>query len=178
MLLKELAKRADIAERPLYQVEERPGYGLTQAFTSGSDVAFAATSAAAKAAIALARESDALARESPTLARLLGVLPPAQVLFPVVVIDARLFECYLRGGSSPTIAEIERGTLTWRNPIVGMPHTILHVVTRTGLPGFLDGARDSIDYTLGSCEREAASVVVQWRESKAETSVSFGSWEM
>jgi hypothetical protein len=50
-------------------------------------------------------------------------------LFPVVVVEGRLFSCVLEDDSTVAIAETQRGTLLWRNPLAGEPHTIVSILT-------------------------------------------------
>ena len=120
-LLRRFTDREEIRGLPLFDLPERPGYGLTQAFTSGQDVAFAAASSAAKAALHSAVQADSHTRVVPG--------PVVQVSFSGVVIDGRLFECFLDESENMRVEEVDSGVLLWRNPVVGEPHTIIHIST-------------------------------------------------
>jgi hypothetical protein len=67
--------------------ENRAAYGVTQAFTSGDDLTFKSTTSVLKAAIARKRE---LAKQS---------WKPFVFVFPTIIVDSLLFECYLDDSS-------------------------------------------------------------------------------
>lgn len=144
-LLESICRRKDIQNLPNFLVPERPGYGLTQAFTSGQDVPYAAIMAAAKATIAEAEDADRGSRSQG---------PICEILFPVVVIDGTLFECYLDEADEVITEEIRIGTLVWRSPVVGMPHTIVQVVTLPAFEDFVEGAGRTSFALLETCEEE------------------------
>ena len=100
---------------PLFRSPERPAYGVLQAFASGNDAAYAASMSAAKASASLITEADT-ERDYKL----------AEIVIPAVVIDGFLFECHLGQGGQLEIESVEDGMLVWRNPIVGMPHTMIH----------------------------------------------------
>ena len=68
---------------PWMKKDGRSAYGLTQAFTSGEDMTFKATTSVIKAAIARKRE---LNKQS---------WKPFVFVFPVIIVDSALYECYL-----------------------------------------------------------------------------------
>ena len=70
-------------EFPWMKKEGRTAYGITQAFTSGEDMTFKATTSVIKAAIARKRE---LNKQS---------WKPFVFVFPVIIVDSTLYECYL-----------------------------------------------------------------------------------
>lgn len=95
--------------------------------------------------------------------------PVAEIAFAAVIVDGRLFEFYLDEHGAPAIGELSRSTLLWRNPVVGMPHTIVHVLTVEALGGFVHDAWDATEYmlhTLDSAKREVARVWASRRQSK------------
>ncbi|MCD4671208.1 MAG: hypothetical protein K8R77_00965 [Anaerolineaceae bacterium] len=65
------------------------------------------------------------------------------ITFPVVVIKGKLFEYYLEKDDNPILEEIDTGVLVWRNPIIRMPYTIIHIVTLDGLPEFVENAAET-----------------------------------
>lgn len=79
-----------------FKKEGRVAYGITEAFTSKEDETFKAGMAATKAAIALLQDEV--------------ISPDRSVLslfFPTVVLDGRLFECYLGPDSIPLVEQID-----------------------------------------------------------------------
>jgi hypothetical protein len=154
VLLRHVCNREDIWELPLFRIPERPGYGLTQAFTDNKDVPFSSVMAAGKAAAALARRFDRYANKDRT----------CEIAFPVVVISGKLYECYLDKANEIVISEIQSGTLVWRDPVIGMPNTIVHIVTSPEIDTFVREARDSASAILEVCEQEQFALLKNKRE--------------
>ncbi|MBU4233078.1 MAG: hypothetical protein L6277_01015 [Desulfobacterales bacterium] len=100
------------------------GYGLTQAFTSGRDIPHEAIMSVSKGAIARKVEQDKRAG---------GVF---DVIFPVIIIDGRLFECFLDNSCSVQIREIEEGVLFSPRSIGGTLTSCIRLVTIKSLPEF------------------------------------------
>ena len=149
VLLNRVHKREDIQDLPMFRIPERAGYGLTQAFAAErQDVPYSAVMSAAKAAFAQAKRADEAA----------FMKPVCEVLFPVVVIDGKLFECYLDSGGEVITGEICTGTLVWRSPVIGMPHTIVHIVTLPAIDSFVQEARETSVALLKVCESEQAEL--------------------
>lgn len=144
--LRLLSHQETIQKASLFSLPRRPGYGVTQAFSSGQDVPFTACVGAAKSAIAKAIAVDSVVKFQGAI---------CEVIFPIVLIEGKLFECYLNEDNAPVLNEIQEGVLVWRNPVVQMPHTIIHILTLDSLPNFLANANESIDL-LFSREKEIA----------------------
>lgn len=83
----------------------------------------------------------------------------AEIARPEEMADRRLFESYLDDESNMVVSEIESGILLWRNPVVGMPHTIIQLVTIPALDEFADGANRSARFLLESCRNELLEAV-------------------
>jgi hypothetical protein len=118
---------------PLCDPPQNTAYGLTQAFASGKDVPYEACITAVSACVAKAQAGDAWAQAFKQRY--------IQVLFPVVITDAPLFECYLDDASVPTVREIAHGLLAWRHPLSAKAHTLIHVLTPSHLTTF---SRDAL----------------------------------
>jgi len=149
-LLENIHKLEDIRNLPVFLIPERPGYGLTQSFTNGQDTPYAAIMSAAKAAIAEANDADRFSKL---------VAPVCAIVFPVVVIDGLLLECYLDERNQMMVEEVQRGILVWRSQIVGMPHTIVHVITLQALDDFVHEAEKTSLALLLTCDKELAEIV-------------------
>ena len=67
------------------------------------------------------------------------------LILPVVVTDARLFAASLNESAVLEMVEVESGVLLWRNRVVGVPHTIVHILTPAALPAFLKNAKGALD---------------------------------
>jgi hypothetical protein len=79
-----------------FRKDGRVAYGITEAFTSKEDETFKAGMAVTKASVAL------LKREANSSDR--GFL---SFFFPTVILDGRLFECYLGVDGSPIVEETD-----------------------------------------------------------------------
>ena len=116
-----LAKRNNfVQDYGLFLVPPRPGYALTEAFTSGKDRAYEALAAVTSAAAGLARELDRT--------------PVTAIFFPMIVLDGLLFECFLDNHNEIVVQGVDGTVILWRNPVVRMPHTIVHIITVDALP--------------------------------------------
>ncbi len=155
--LRLLSRHETIQKAPLFSLPRRPGYGVTQAFSNGQDVPFTACVGAAKSAIAKATAVDSFIKFQGAI---------SEIVFPVVLIEGKLFECYLSEDNAPILNEIQEGVLVWRNPVVQMPHTIIHILTLDSLPNFLSQANETIDL-LFSREKEIAKMSIKAQELRS-----------
>jgi hypothetical protein len=148
-LLDTVARDTTAQQIGLFDLCGRPAHGVTQAFTSGADAAYAALHGVAKATAALAANRGG----SP--------MPVLLVFFPLVVIEGRLFEYYIDENDDPAVNEIAQGTLLWRNPVVDEPHTIIDVVTLSELPEYITRARSAsrvlFEYADNACRTVIAA---------------------
>lgn len=67
------------------------------------------------------------------------------IMMPIVIVEGQLFETYLNAESEVIVENTDEGTLLWRNPMVGRPHTIVSVLSSNIFEGFADKASKSID---------------------------------
>jgi hypothetical protein len=119
-----------LAETGIFGIPKRSGYAVTTALgddkEDGKDRAYYAISSVAMATSALTK--------------LLHQTPLAAVFFPIVVLDGHLFDCHLGHDSETVVEELSKVVLLWRNPMMSMPHTIIHLVTLSELNGLVDDA--------------------------------------
>jgi hypothetical protein len=127
----QLSQNAGIFEVPQYA-----GYAVTQAFRKGeNDSAYGACIAVSKAARAWADKTDSRRRTR-----------IAEIVLPVVVIESQLFDARLSTSGDISLSEKTAGLLVWRNPVAGLPYTIIHIVTRKTFGGFARKVRkDFVD---------------------------------
>lgn len=161
-LLVELCQREDIQDTAIFKISGLPAYGITQAFTTGHDICHAAVTSVAKATLAEALESDQSSGKKIW-----------QILFPVLVIDGRLFCVHLSDVSEVQVSEVDSGLLLWRNPIVEMPHTIIHVLTLQGLEQFLIDVSESFSKIFRICETELKDVIEKLVDEANRPPISF-----
>jgi hypothetical protein len=105
-----LSLEPEVQQMRLFRLEERPAYGLTQAFTNGPDLPHKALSAATNAA-----ESKALAWSQPETMTS-GRPGQVTIAFPFVLIESPLLETYLDASGDLNTSEVDVATLTWHRP--------------------------------------------------------------
>ncbi len=145
--LSKIASEHSVQNLPIFRLPDAPGYSITQAFTSGKDLCYSAASSVANASLAQANEADVYQSR-------LGRTFHLEIIFPVLVTEARLFMAALQEDSSVKLTEQSSGVLLWRNPIVGMPHTIIHVISLPALAEFVAGARESAEKFITLCDSD------------------------
>ena len=112
------------------------GYGLTQAFTSGTDVPFKAMMSATKASLShVERFGRALLSK------------PFVLAIPVVVTEAPLFSVVYNSESSEfETNEITQGTLLWKHMVSHRSRIGVFIVQRNNLKPFLNECKTSADW--------------------------------
>lgn len=151
----DVCQKKELQELPIFSLFERAAYGATQAFTTGKDVCYSAVTSVAKAALSNVAELDE--RKKREKKKLMSIVRSAEIcsiLLPVVVVEGQLFEIFLNSQSGLEINSIENGTLLWRNPIFGAPHTIINIVTSSGFDQFADSAVTSNDNLIDLSEKQ------------------------
>ncbi|QYK63349.1 hypothetical protein KAI37_03682 [Paenibacillus sp. S25] len=133
IVLGNLAHKKEIQDLNLFSLPERPGYGLTQAFTNGNDVAYNSCVSVSKATRAISKSVDS--RKNDRYVR---------ICLPVIVIDGKLFETYLNESNEMSVIEVSKGVMVWRNPIVGMPHTVINVITKEAIDEYFSSVKTDI----------------------------------
>jgi hypothetical protein len=68
-----------------------------------------------------------------------------------------MVEAYLWEDGDTLVRRLDAGTLLWRNPLLGMLHTIIRVVTENALDAFVDDAAASADAFLRIAKKELLS---------------------
>lgn len=132
--LLEACREKAVQDLPMFAMPERPAYGVTQAFTSGKDVCYSAVTSASKAAYATVAELDEIKEQRKKAMRFFPrTRDICSIALPVVIVEGELFETYLDEGSSVIVNEVNRGTLVWRNQVVGRPHTIVDIISSSNI---------------------------------------------
>jgi len=115
-ILNVLALRDEVKDSPLFRLPERTGYGVTTALRSDNkDLAYGVLLSVGKAAMGIVKRLSTVPGDN--------LIPFA---WPVIVIEAPLFESYLDDDGDFQLSAIERGLLIWRNPIIGR-HTLIEI---------------------------------------------------
>jgi hypothetical protein len=98
----------------------RVGYNLTPAFSSGEDAAYQAVCSVIKASMSLVREP-------------IGTHANLVFIFPVIVIGAPLFECYLEENGETNVVQVQEGWLFFDGGISGFQGTCIRIVSEAGI---------------------------------------------
>lgn len=112
-----------IQQLPFFRLPDRPGYAMVQALREGGarDLAYEALAGVSAATAAEASEPD--------ISSFFGRTDIIKVVFPVVVVDGKLFESYLDETGKIHVAEVTEATLVWRNPAAASIHSIIRIST-------------------------------------------------
>lgn len=122
----------------LFELEERNGYGLTEAFTTGKDNAYASCISIGKCASSLVKDADDASIEQG---------PICLIVVPLVLIEGKLFECY-QDESELEVNELNKSKLVWRNDVSNVGHSIINIATKDGLSEFIDEVVEMIEFTF------------------------------
>lgn len=131
----------------IFQLHERIGYGLTQAFSSGDDIAYRAVMGSVKAAIAeVIRFEDGPDVGGPDLYVLISVA------FPVIVLGGKLFECYLSEDENLIVSEITSAAVECKSPTLNRAGsdnrdmtTVVYIYTRSALEQLVSDFKEAVD---------------------------------
>jgi hypothetical protein len=165
-VLSMIARESSAQDLPIFRLPDAPAYSITQAFTSNHDLCYAAATTVAGACFAQAREADR------PVANALIRRQNLEIILPVLVTEARLFAASLQQDSSVSLVERTSGVLLWRNPIVGLSHTVIHVLTLPALEQFIADARTSAERFIALCRSDYREAIEKATKLlRAETSV-------
>lgn len=102
-----LAQDKNVQDLALFKFRAPVGYGLKQAFAKDKDIAYSAMFSVGNAAEARAL----LWTRHPHEARIV------ELIFPVIAIEGRLFNCWLGEADVISANEISSGTLLWKKDL-------------------------------------------------------------
>jgi len=114
---------------PWMKKDGRTAYGITQAFTSGDDQTFKAATSVLKAAIARKLSLDSQ-RWKPFL-----------FIFPVIIMDGPLFECFLNKDGQLSIEPFEDGFFFFPWNVLGEAGTCIRILSLNSLTRFITEAK-------------------------------------
>ena len=152
LLLAHIRRHKHVTSLPFFNTRSTSAYAVTQAFTTGTDITYDAIVSATKAAHHHAGQIDTFDTDiGPTMA----------FVYPVVLIDARLFECQLIDGEL-AIEEIPNGIMSWRHPLAQFGSVIIDIVTRPALSTFVAEARTAAEAIVEACAGRIEELNERW----------------
>jgi hypothetical protein len=148
-----------IATLPAFALGPRHAYSISQAFRKDApDAAYSAVTAVLNAA----RAQCAFRLTSG-----LRIDAAFELALPLVVIEGRLFECFLTDGSSPQLEEVEHGSLLWREP--GARWLTINVMTIEYLERFVPSLKTAFDALL---ELPRSDLALSWLDKYGRSNLS------
>lgn len=151
-----IAEDEDVQNLALFRVRDPAGYGLKQAFLKEKqkDAAYAAMASIGDAARAAAKHWT----KHPWEPRIV------EIIFPVIVIDGRLFKCWLDEATVLSVSEISCGTLVWRTPFEHLTIMIVDVQTAASIEEFASESFQSARTLLTNyCDTVVKLIEAQFR---------------
>ena len=121
----------------------RVAYGLTQAFTTGEDVTYKASTNVLKAAISRKRILSERSYSS------------LLFIFPAIVVDGKIFECFIDKNGEISIQEFHRGFYFFPLKIAEEFGTCIHILTADKLDEFVKQAKNVADTLLSLLKEDA-----------------------
>lgn len=106
----------------LFKLEDSIGYGVTRALENEKDMPYKAMHSACKASNALALEIDESWNKNQ--------INSADIFFPMIVVDGKLFNCILNEDNETELSETEKETVIFRNPTGGKSHSFVDILTK------------------------------------------------
>ncbi len=152
-LLFELYKNKELHQLSLLSLGELAAYGMTQAFTTGHDVTYTASTAVEKAAHSIAVSCDKHAMYRGSF---------CEIVFPVIVVDGLLFKAALQEDGTIGLASVAAGTLVSRNRFGGPPFSIIRVIGQSEIESFAETADRDTRELLAHCSR----AIEGWQSKK------------
>lgn len=136
--LHEIAHNKDAQGLSLFTLDERNGYGLTEAFTTGKDNAYSSCISIGKCSTSLVKEANEASFDQG---------PMCLIVIPLILVDGRIFECH-QDESELHVNEIDQSKLIWRNNVSNAGHSIIYLTNKNGLPMFVQEVRELVEFTF------------------------------
>ena len=148
-VLRAISNRSEVQTLLPFALPKRTAYGVTIALRDNQDLAYQALNSVAKAALGIVARLSAV--ES-------GNLIP--IAFPIVVIEAPLFESYLDESGTLMVEPVETGFLIWRNPVIDK-HSLIQIYRKDRfvmeLPQYRDHLLEFCAYAAEEFDRQEQS---------------------
>ena len=153
-----ISRRLDITSLAAFTSTHPPAYGMVQAIREKPDHAYTALMSVSKASAALLEE---VSRNPPGDDSL-------EIVWPIVVTEAPLFEAQLSASGQLKIERVERGTVMWRHPTAGRGISAIEVVHAEAAAAFIGEVKTAVDLILWNTDAESSSTIAKRRENAAK----------
>jgi hypothetical protein len=135
-----------------FEASRRVGFSGRQVFSDKHDLFYATIQGIVSAAISYARADQTVPQTNK------NARGGAHVVFPLVVVDAPLFEAYFEGGDVKVEA-VESIQVQWRGSDVVSAPVIVEIVTAAALPGYIDMIANHAEGLLYKLTSSAEGVI-------------------
>ena len=132
-ILKKLANYNEVHDLSLFKLNERTAYGTIRAFSDGADMTYKAMKSATKATKALVEKGN----KSNDVFRF---------FFPIILVDSKLFECFLNDDAEQEIAEIDNIKLVLSNSFDSQRANFVYLITLSGFENLMKQYLEDIDF--------------------------------
>jgi len=140
-ILRVLSSRTEIQTLLPFALPRRTAYGVTIAMRdNNNDPAYSALNSVAKAALGIVKRLSNVEHGN--------IIP---IAFPILLIEAPMYEAYLGIEGELTIEPVDMGFLIWKNPVVDR-HTLIHIYRKER---FISELRQYRDHLLELCDYAA-----------------------
>lgn len=146
LALLNMADDQSVQDLLLFRLPRFCGYSIApmQEKNNEKDECFAAMNGVAASTAAQAAQPDYQVWQS-------GTTEVLEIIFPVIVTDAPLCTAMLDQNSELVVEEAKQGVVMWRNPVVGLPNTLVHIVTAQEFNNFAEDMAESVGIFLKMC---------------------------
>lgn len=155
--LARIARRSDVRALAAFQSDHSPAYGMVQALREKPDHAYTAMMSVAKAAAAILDDLSSNA----------DIDEAFEIVSPVIITEAPLFEAQLSPNGDIEVQPIERGTLLWRHPIAGKGVATIDIIHADNAPSYIAQMKEASSLILYNTSQEA-SKALEVRQAKSQ----------
>ena len=155
-LINRIRRKPEASQIPLFLKVERPSYGGTQAFTSGKDVVYGALMSVLNATFARLNQSEEQSTQWPLI----------EIVFPLIVTDAPLFEYSLTSEGRPSLREVSETVLVWKNPSFGRNLSVVSVVSSSAIDDFARRANLTSTTLMDAFPQVIEQIAKEWHAAE------------
>ena len=134
-----------------------PSHSKSQAENNNADAAYAALCSCVTAA------NYRIQRANESLNSFASNAMIGEITFPTIVIDGKLIHAYLTDKGELELAEIESGTVVWRNQEFGIPRTLVNIYTLSHFKNKVLELKNHADQFLDKAYPQISHAIESWQ---------------
>ena len=156
IVLSNLPTKHPLISFSFFEIPERIGYNIKQAFEQKTDTIYSALNQVSKASLYEISQANELKQT-----------PYCLITIPTIIINGCLFECYINEHNEEIIDGIESGTVFWRNRVLGLPHTIIKIETFNSLEKNVRKYVDDAYFLSEFFEKSLSDIKKKWNNESS-----------